>query len=195
MARRASSACSASGSEFGSHLGCQWGSSCQCESEVPRLGASTPLDHQSDVAARDWNRNDGIMMSPGRLNLRFRGKPRPPWHSGRQPLSLQVKVVALVALLSLSLWSMWMNLKYLGFPARRDLFTCPGTVHWLLPVGVGALVSPGERQGLVNLYTATRGDQWTSVTGWSNNINLSVDPCTPTPWTGITCGPGGNSIT
>jgi hypothetical protein len=61
--------------------------------------------------------------------------------------------------------------------------------------GVAALVSAGERQGLVNLYLATNGSGWSAVTGWASHTNASVDPCTPTPWTGVTCGPGGSSIT
>ncbi len=63
--------------------------------------------------------------------------------------------------------------------------------------GVHAVVSPGERQGLVNLYIATNGPGWTGITqGWHNHATVSVDPCDPpaTRWTGITCN-GTTSIT
>lgn len=63
----------------------------------------------------------------------------------------------------------------------------------LLP-SVHALVSPGERQGLVNLYLATNGSSWRSKIGWSSYANASVDPCTPTPWSGVTCGAGGVTL-
>jgi hypothetical protein len=71
--------------------------------------------------------------------------------------------------------------------------------HTLLFVhpGVRAVVSPGERQGLVNLYTATNGTGWMGITqGWHNHANASVDPCDPssTVWTGLTCS-GTTSIT
>ncbi len=64
----------------------------------------------------------------------------------------------------------------------------------LLP-GVYAAVSPGERQGLVNVYLATNGAGWNIQTGWSNYTNASVDPCTPTPWAGVSCDASGVSIT
>jgi hypothetical protein len=62
--------------------------------------------------------------------------------------------------------------------------------HWL-PSGSGccqwcanAAVSPGERQGLVNLYLATDGPNWQGVTGWSNYADPAADPCS---WTGVGC--------
>jgi hypothetical protein len=67
--------------------------------------------------------------------------------------------------------------------------------HWL-PSGSGccqwcanAAVSPGERQGLVNLYLATDGPNWQGVTGWSNYADPAADPCS---WTGVNCD--GSSI-
>jgi hypothetical protein len=63
----------------------------------------------------------------------------------------------------------------------------------LLPT-VYALVSPGERQGLVNLYLATNGSMWANQAGWSSFANASVDPCTPTSWGGVFCGPGGVNV-
>jgi hypothetical protein len=63
--------------------------------------------------------------------------------------------------------------------------------------GAHAVVSPGERQGLVNLYIATNGTGWTGITrGWHNHANAGVDPCDPssTVWTGVTCR-GTTSIT
>jgi hypothetical protein len=63
--------------------------------------------------------------------------------------------------------------------------------------GAHAVVSPGERQGLVNLYIATGGPGWTAIThGWHNHANASVDPCDPpaTVWTGVSCS-GTTSIT
>jgi hypothetical protein len=60
----------------------------------------------------------------------------------------------------------------------------------LVPPGARAKVTPGERQGLVNLYLATNGPGWTGFTqGWDNHANPSVDPCDPstTVWTGVTC--------
>jgi hypothetical protein len=62
--------------------------------------------------------------------------------------------------------------------------------------GVHAVVSPGERQGLVNLYTGTNGPGWTGITqGWHNHTNASVDPCDPpeTVWSGLICN-GATSI-
>jgi hypothetical protein len=56
-----------------------------------------------------------------------------------------------------------------------------------------AMVSPGERQGLVNIYLATAGEGWTGITqGWHSHVNASEDPCTPA-WTGVTCN-GSTSI-
>ena len=54
---------------------------------------------------------------------------------------------------------------------------------------VGAsLLSAGERAALVDLYGSTSGASWTgTVTGWANYTNSSVDPCSPVPWTGLTC--------
>ncbi len=63
--------------------------------------------------------------------------------------------------------------------------------------GVHAVVSPGERQGLVNLYIATNGPGWSYIEqGWHNHATVSVDPCDPpaTRWTGVTCN-GTTSIT
>ncbi len=63
--------------------------------------------------------------------------------------------------------------------------------------GAHAVVSPGERQGLVNLYLATNGPGWAGITqGWHNHANASVDPCDPpsTAWSRVTCG-GTTSIT
>jgi hypothetical protein len=63
--------------------------------------------------------------------------------------------------------------------------------------GALAVVSPGQRQGLVNLYLATNGPGWTGITqGWHNHASAGVDPCDPPSavWTGVTCG-GTTSIT
>jgi hypothetical protein len=49
-----------------------------------------------------------------------------------------------------------------------------------------AAVSPGERQGLVNLYTATDGPSWQVFDGWHNHVSLA-DPCEGTVWTGVSC--------
>jgi hypothetical protein len=55
-------------------------------------------------------------------------------------------------------------------------------------VTVGAVVSPGERQGLVNLFLATNGPSWISPGAWRSYTNLSIDPCgVTTPWSGVTC--------
>ena len=66
----------------------------------------------------------------------------------------------------------------------------------VLPVGVSAVVSPGERQGLVNLYMATNGPSWTGATGWSNYAAPGVDPCAAPYWTGVDCvtAVGGSSV-
>jgi hypothetical protein len=79
------------------------------------------------------------------------------------------------------------------------LQSLPAILAGLLLTWTGghAVVSPGERQGLVNLYTATNGTGWRGITqGWHNHANASVDPCDPpaTRWTGITCN-GTTSIT
>ena len=52
-----------------------------------------------------------------------------------------------------------------------------------------ARVSPGERQGLVNLYLSTNGSGWTGIgTTWASLANASVDPCFPSGLVGgITC--------
>jgi hypothetical protein len=68
-----------------------------------------------------------------------------------------------------------------------------GPPSFLLPC-VDAAVSSGQRQGLVNLYLATRGSGWKGpLTGWPNHTDASVDPCNP-EWTGVTCT-GGEFIT
>ena len=72
------------------------------------------------------------------------------------------------------------------------LWSCGSdSVRGLLALpGAHAVVSAGERQGLVNLYLATNGPGWTGITvGWHNHANPSVDPCDPstTVWTGVTC--------
>ncbi len=86
--------------------------------------------------------------------------------------------------------------------ARRKLLSACAAlaalaVHLLWRPCAHAAVSPGERQGLVNLYLATNGPNWWGITqGWHNHANASVDPCDPsgTTWTGVTCS-GTTSIT
>ncbi len=91
-------------------------------------------------------------------------------------LSVQASFFALVALVFLS-GDQQLTATFLGD-------------HWL-PSGSGcwcanAAVSPGERQGLVNLYLATDGPNWQGVTGpgWSNYADPAADPCS---WTGVGC--------
>ena len=98
-------------------------------------------------------------------------------------LSVQASFFALVALVFLS-----------GDQQPELTATFLGD-HWL-PSGSGcwcanAAVSPGERQGLVNLYLATDGPgpNWQGVTGWSNYADPAADPCS---WTGVGCD--GSSI-
>ncbi len=60
--------------------------------------------------------------------------------------------------------------------------------------GCEAAVSNGERLGLELLYNTTQGPSWVAVPGWQNLLQRTVDPCVPTPWTGITCGTGPDRI-
>jgi hypothetical protein len=85
----------------------------------------------------------------------------------------------------------------LGRPPQSFLAMLISLGLLITSTGVYAVVSPGERQGLVNLYTATNGPGWTGITqGWHNHADASVDPCDPpaTRWTGVTCN-GTTSIT
>jgi hypothetical protein len=74
-------------------------------------------------------------------------------------------------------------------PLPQPSHTCPACVA----SGYGATtctpstLDPTERVGLANLYDATLGPAWTGAVGWSSIGNPSVDPCYPTPWTGLTC--------
>jgi hypothetical protein len=63
------------------------------------------------------------------------------------------------------------------------------------PLGAHAVVSAGERQGIVGLYLSAGGAGWTGVSrGWHNHASGGSDPCDPSPWTGVTCN-GTTSIT
>jgi hypothetical protein len=79
-----------------------------------------------------------------------------------------------------------------------------GPLHWgsealtSPQLGVSALVSPGERRGLVNLYLATNdGPGWSpsGLAGWRSYANASVDPCKPVAWAGVSCDSNGTSVT
>jgi hypothetical protein len=79
-------------------------------------------------------------------------------------------------------------------PGPKSDHTASGHRHcqWLvpMPVAVQAAVSAGERQALVDLYTATGGSSWTTKTGWTVG-----DPCTGGPWYGVECNAANTAVT